>query len=92
MTGIVDAHAHVWDTSRLSYPWLASLEVLDRPRLPADLDRADGRVTAAIFIQAGCAPDQVVELGVGDARVEREPPCREQSKALEQHGIREHRR
>lgn len=58
MTGIVDAHAHVWDTSRLRYPWLAGLEVLDRPRLPADLDRADGRVTAAIFIQAGCAPEQ----------------------------------
>ena len=72
MTGIVDAHAHVWDTTRLSYPWLAGFEVLDRPLLPADLDRADGQVTAAIFIQAGCADEQSLDearwvAGLGEA-------------------------
>jgi len=61
MTGIVDAHAHVWDTTRLDYPWLAGFDVLDRPRLPAELDRADGRVTAAIFVQAGCVNAQALD-------------------------------
>ncbi|SIO17042.1 amidohydrolase family protein [Agromyces cerinus] len=61
MTGIVDAHAHVWDTTRLDYPWLAGLDVLDRPLLPRDLDRADGQVTAAIFVQAGCADSQSLD-------------------------------
>ncbi|MFB9310327.1 L-fuconolactonase [Agromyces hippuratus] len=61
MTGVVDAHAHVWDTTRLDYPWLAGLDVLDRPLLPRDLDRADGQVTAAIFVQAGCASTQSLD-------------------------------
>lgn len=61
MTAIVDAHAHIWDPRRLGYPWLKGVEILDRPLLPADLDRADGRVTAAVFVQAGCQPDQALE-------------------------------
>lgn len=52
---VVDSHTHVWDPRRFDYPWLDELEPLDRPMLPADVDRAGGRVTGMVFVQADCA-------------------------------------
>ncbi|HZW41358.1 MAG TPA: amidohydrolase family protein, partial [Agromyces sp.] len=54
MTRLIDSHAHIWDPRRFDYPWLAGLEPLDRPMLPTDVDRADGRVTGTVFVQADC--------------------------------------
>lgn len=48
---IVDAHVHVWDPRRLDYAWLADTDV-NRPMLPADVDRVDGVTTEMIFVQA----------------------------------------
>ncbi|MBM3190286.1 MAG: amidohydrolase [Chloroflexi bacterium] len=51
---IVDTHLHVWDTTRLSYPWLASIPLLNKPYLLADYDRACGSVAVErmVFVQA----------------------------------------
>lgn len=54
MTGLIDAHVHVWDPSRHDYPWLEGTH-LHRPMLPADVDRAEGSVTGLVFVQAGAA-------------------------------------
>ena len=52
--GLIDAHVHVWDPSRLEYPWLVGTG-LHRRMLPADVDRAGGSVTGMVFVQAGAA-------------------------------------
>lgn len=48
-----DAHQHVWDPRRLSYPWLSSVPNLNRPRLPED-SRTPG-VDRVVFVQADAA-------------------------------------
>lgn len=58
---VIDSHTHVWDPRRFDYPWLAGLEPLDRPMLPADIDRADGRVTGMVFVQADCEPGSALD-------------------------------
>ncbi|MEW1722697.1 amidohydrolase family protein [Streptomyces sp. NPDC093109] len=59
MTGsgaeLIDAHVHVWDPDRVRYDWLAGT-ALDRPRLPADIDDADGTVSRWVFVEADAAP------------------------------------
>ncbi|MGA0569024.1 amidohydrolase family protein [Rathayibacter sp. KR2-224] len=58
---LVDAHVHVWNPARLSYPWLRGFERLDRPFLPNDIDRAGGATTRHVFVQAGCRVEQASE-------------------------------
>lgn len=48
---LIDSHVHVWDPRRLPSPWLAGTE-LDRPVLPPEVDRAGGRTTGMIFVEA----------------------------------------
>lgn len=57
---LVDAHVHVWDPRRLRYDWLAGT-ALDRPRLPGDIDDADGAVTQWVFVEADVAPDSALD-------------------------------
>jgi len=70
MTSIpfVDAHVHLWDLSRLRYPWLTppfsgdgpngSVEAIARPYLPADYrrDAAAWNLVGAVHVEAGAAP------------------------------------
>lgn len=66
----VDAHLHVWDPARLDYEWLKAMPALNRKFLPEDLPAAHGRRTAAVFVQADCAPQQgiaEVEWAIGHA-------------------------
>jgi L-fuconolactonase len=60
---IIDAHVHLWDTRRLSYPWLRSQPALARPFLPADLDAAarGSGIECAVVVEAACEPDQAVD-------------------------------
>lgn len=58
-TLLVDAHVHVWDPRALRYPWLAGAPRLERPVLPADLDRS-AHATSMIFVQAAAAADQAL--------------------------------
>lgn len=70
MSTVLDTHVHVWDPSRLDYPWLAGVPVLDRPFLPAGIDR-DGVSRRMVFVQADCRPEQSLDevrwvAGLGD--------------------------
>ncbi|MBE1877434.1 amidohydrolase family protein [Myceligenerans pegani] len=49
---VLDAHVHVWDPARLSYPWLAGAAGLDRRFVPADVDTADGAIREWVFVEA----------------------------------------
>ena len=43
---IVDTHLHIWDPTRLKYPWHASVPQLDRPFLLSDYDEHRATVLA----------------------------------------------
>ncbi|MFJ8494882.1 amidohydrolase family protein [Streptomyces sp. NPDC094038] len=57
---LIDAHVHVWDPRRLRYDWLAGT-ALDRPRLPGDIDDADGAVKRWVFVEADVTPGQALD-------------------------------
>ena len=54
---IVDAHLHVYDPGRLSYPWMRDVPPLQSPHLPADFRAALGgvEVEAAVFVEVDAA-------------------------------------
>lgn len=58
---VLDAHLHLWDRSRLSYPWLEGEPGLPWSFLPEDLATPPQR---AIVVQADCVPEQ----GLAEAR------------------------
>lgn len=49
---IVDAHVHLFDPERLSYPWLAAVPALAKPHLPADYAAACGAVAVEKLVFA----------------------------------------
>jgi L-fuconolactonase len=55
---IVDAHVHIYDPRRLSYPWMAPLPTLDGPHLLEDYDRltAGVDIEAMVFVEVDVAP------------------------------------
>jgi L-fuconolactonase len=57
---IIDTHLHLWDLSRIRYPWLAGVPVLNKNHLIADYRRACGSVEVAkmVFVQCECEPSQ----------------------------------
>ena len=61
---IIDTHLHLWDTNRLSYPWLANLPKIDRPRLPEGYRRATAGLNIEKMVFMQCE--------VGDAQYEQE--------------------
>jgi L-fuconolactonase len=60
---IIDAHVHLYDPARISYPWLAAVPAIDAPFLPADLDVARGTVTIdrLVFMEVDAAPGQELD-------------------------------
>jgi L-fuconolactonase len=62
----VDAHVHLWDPGRFTYPWLQAVPALHRPFLPDDLLR-DARSgggpapAAVVVVEAGRAADRAVD-------------------------------
>lgn len=50
---LVDTHLHVWDTNKLSYPWLNDIPLLNKPYLLEDYNAACGpvRVGRMVFLQ-----------------------------------------
>ncbi|NLE45141.1 MAG: amidohydrolase family protein [Chloroflexi bacterium] len=60
---IIDSHVHIWDTSQLDYPWLATQPALNRPFLLKDFDAARGpiEVEQFVFVQAECRPEQALD-------------------------------
>ena len=60
---IIDTHLHLWETNRLSYPWLAAVPTLDRPFLMPEYSQAMAGHTLEklVFVQADCLPEQYHE-------------------------------
>ena len=55
---IVDTHVHLWDPSKLRYPWLDDIPLLNKSYLPMDY-RTDCRsidVDKMVFVQCECEP------------------------------------
>jgi L-fuconolactonase len=61
VSGILDTHVHVWDPTRLDYPWLREVAALDRPMLPAAVELADDGSGGAVFVEADRLPGQAVD-------------------------------
>lgn len=57
---IVDTHLHLWDLSRLRYPWLDGVPMLNKNHLIEDYRRACGpvKVEKLVFLQCECDPAQ----------------------------------
>lgn len=73
---IVDAHLHLYDPGRLSYPWMADSAKLNRPHMPEQFRAALGgvEVEAAVFVEVDARPDQkVAEARFIDDLAAREP-------------------
>ena len=53
---IVDSHVHLWDLSKLRYPWLGAHPILNHTFLSEDLDAARGPVDIEqfVFVEAEC--------------------------------------
>ena len=58
---IIDSHLHLWDPTRLTYPWLFG--PLDRPYLPADFQAASAEVAveAMVFLECAAVPEHAFE-------------------------------
>ena len=76
---VVDAHLHVWNPGPLSYPWLASRPLINKPCLLDDYNKACGAVSVGrmVFVQAEVDPSQAVgeaewvnSLAMQDSRLE----------------------
>ncbi|MEP7384714.1 MAG: amidohydrolase family protein [Gemmatimonadota bacterium] len=82
---VVDSHVHLWDPTRLSYPWLGALPPLARPFVPEDYPPfevektpehavADGTVDAIVVVEANCLATQgEVEVSFIERCAEHEP-------------------
>jgi L-fuconolactonase len=59
---LVDTHLHLWDLTRLRYPWLEGHPQLGRNFLPEDFRAAGGdvQVGAMVFVQCDAVPEQAV--------------------------------
>lgn len=57
---IVDTHLHIWDLSRLRYPWLDGVPKLNKHHLIEDYRQACGpvKVEKMVFLQCECDPAQ----------------------------------
>jgi len=51
---VLDTHVHVWDPTRLDYPWLTGSAALNHSFLPPAIDRAQGQTERMVFVEASC--------------------------------------
>ena len=75
---IVDAHLHLWDITKLNYPWLDDIPALNKTFSLDDYNTACGdiKVEKMVFMQCECLPSQymrevewVTELSLADPRI-----------------------
>lgn len=75
---LVDSHVHLWEPTRLRYPWLSEIPRLNRTHALADYTRDCGAVAVGqlVFVQCDCDPTQSVaearwvsELAATDPRL-----------------------
>lgn len=60
---IVDTHLHVWDPAHLRYPWLDSIELLNKRYLLKDYQAETKgiEIEKMVFVQCECASEQCEE-------------------------------
>jgi L-fuconolactonase len=60
---IVDAHIHLWDINKLSYPWLNDVPKINRTFDLSDYNQAMGlqEVQAMVYVQCECKREQSME-------------------------------
>lgn len=60
---VIDAHIHLWDLGKLTYPWLETFTKINKSFLLADYDKATAgyNVEKMVFVQAECRPSQFLE-------------------------------
>lgn len=58
--GFIDSHHHLWDPRLREYPWMASLDALDRPLVVDDLRHAIAGtgVTSTVVVQAASTDEE----------------------------------
>jgi len=73
---IIDTHLHIWDTEKFFYPWLADVEMLNRPRLLEDFNAATGAVEVEqmVFMQCEVDPARFFDEATWVAGVARSDP------------------
>lgn len=73
---LVDTHLHLWDMTRLRYPWLERHPRLGRNFLLEDFRQACGevKVGAMVFVQCDCVPEQAVAEAQWVAEVAKTEP------------------
>lgn len=60
---IVDAHIHLWDINKFSYPWLAEVPIINQTFNLPDYNKAMGaqQVQAMVYVQCECKRDQSLD-------------------------------
>jgi L-fuconolactonase len=71
---VIDSHVHVWDPTRVDYPWLVDTPALDRRFDVTDIDDEleAANVVAVVLVQAADHVDDtelMIELAASDVRV-----------------------
>ncbi len=75
---LIDAHIHLWDVSRMTYPWLQDNPLINKSFSVPDYQEATRRfeIESMAFVQAECLPAQafeeitfVMEQAERDARI-----------------------
>lgn len=73
---IVDAHIHLWDINKFSYPWLADVPIINHTFGLPDYNKAMGaqQVQAMVYVQCECRRDQSLdELKWIDSLADQDP-------------------
>jgi L-fuconolactonase len=73
---IIDTHLHVWDPTRVSYPWLRGRSALDRRYVIEDYlrDTQDTAIEALVFLECEADPAQSAdEIAFVEEQAQREP-------------------
>lgn len=60
---VIDAHLHLWDISRLAYPWLDEVSAIKKTFLTNDyqLQTASFTIEKMVFVQCECLPEQCLD-------------------------------
>jgi len=60
---IIDAHLHIWDITKLHYPWLQVLNSINKTFLLQDYIKAGSgyEIESMVFVQCECLPEEALQ-------------------------------
>src|SRR3990167_1670309 len=90
---IVDAHVHIYDTEKLSFPWMAGIPHLNRPHGPNDFtERTSGvAVDKMVFVEVDVAPGQHLDEAARPRRAAADPAACRRAGLVPAAGFRQRR-